>query len=141
MFKFSSQELKLILVSDFDINYLKRLNDIYGHVEGDNLLRTFGTLLILVFSEFGKCYRIGGDEFVVLCNNLQDRYEHDLIEKLNLEIDELNSNGSQKRPISYAVGICSTKETDGDFERASLLADKQMYENKQIMKSSVSAEL
>lgn len=125
----------------FDINYLKRLNDIYGHVEGDNLLRTFGTLLILVFSEFGKCYRIGGDEFVVLCNNLQDRYEHDLIEKLNLEIDELNSNGSQKRPISYAVGICSTKETDGDFERASLLADKQMYENKQIMKSSVSAEL
>ncbi|MEG0566661.1 MAG: diguanylate cyclase, partial [Hungatella sp.] len=44
----------------FDINDLKKMNDLHGHAEGDRLLHTFGTLLILVFGNYGKCYRIGG---------------------------------------------------------------------------------
>ncbi|MEG0688024.1 MAG: GGDEF domain-containing protein, partial [Hungatella sp.] len=119
----------------FDINDLKKMNDLHGHAEGDRLLHTFGTLLILVFGNYGKCYRIGGDEFVVFCRNLSDPDCEELLLRLTKETAHLNGIQSQKLPISYAVGTYSTKDTKGDFEKAIFLSDEQMYENKKQIKS------
>jgi len=48
----------------FDVNGLKNVNDSLGHREGDRLLRMIGRKMFLISK--GKCFRFGGDEFVVL---------------------------------------------------------------------------
>lgn len=49
-----------------DIDYFKRYNDAYGHVEGDRVLRTTAELMRKNFRSMDACFRLGGEEFVVL---------------------------------------------------------------------------
>ena len=49
-----------------DLNGLKRVNDTYGHVAGDELIRAAADCMKNSFNEYGKIYRIGGDEFAVI---------------------------------------------------------------------------
>ncbi|MFR3283861.1 MAG: diguanylate cyclase domain-containing protein [Clostridium fessum] len=44
----------------------KRVNDTYGHVAGDELIRAAADCMKNSFNEYGKVYRIGGDEFAVI---------------------------------------------------------------------------
>lgn len=50
----------------FDLNDLKKINDEFGHVFGDRGIKTAYKYIEEYFSEFGNCYRIGGDEFACL---------------------------------------------------------------------------
>ncbi len=55
-----------------DINGLKRVNDIRGHHYGDKLIRRAAETVKEAFSPIGSCYRIGGDEFAVICQNISE---------------------------------------------------------------------
>jgi len=50
----------------FDVDGLKKINDELGHMKGDEAIILAFSLIEEVFGKFGKCYRIGGDEFAVL---------------------------------------------------------------------------
>ena len=52
----------------FDLNGLKFVNDTYGHNEGDEFLKTASDIIAEVFSTYGQCFRIGGDEFAVIAS-------------------------------------------------------------------------
>ncbi|WP_194189707.1 GGDEF domain-containing protein [Clostridium chrysemydis] len=56
-----------------DIDNFKLVNDILGHLYGDETLVQFSTQFELVVGEFGKVFRYGGDEFLII-------YEHDTLE-------------------------------------------------------------
>ena len=49
-----------------DVDGLKNTNDLYGHNAGDELIISAALCIKNVFATYGKCYRIGGDEFCVL---------------------------------------------------------------------------
>lgn len=59
-------------VAYLDVNGLKEMNDNFGHDAGDTLLKKCADIIKYSFSS-GNFYRIGGDEFVVICNNLSSR--------------------------------------------------------------------
>jgi diguanylate cyclase (GGDEF)-like protein len=84
-----------------DVDDLKLINDSQGHLAGDVVIHETGQLLLKVFSGFGVPYRIGGDEFVVICRN---RHHADLEKKLGLFDQE-----QQKLDwsISYGVAWCN----------------------------------
>ena len=50
----------------FDIDDFKEVNDLYGHSKGDECLKKTADILREVYSGYGSCYRLGGDEFCVL---------------------------------------------------------------------------
>lgn len=50
----------------FDVNGLKYINDTFGHPAGDELIKSAAKVILGAFGEEGQCFRIGGDEFVVL---------------------------------------------------------------------------
>ena len=59
-----------------DLNGLKRANDSFGHVAGDELIRAAADCMKSSFSEHGKVYRVGGDEFVVIITKDIPQFEN-----------------------------------------------------------------
>ena len=49
-----------------DLNFLKETNDNYGHEAGDELIKASANILNETFKDVGKCFRLGGDEFIVV---------------------------------------------------------------------------
>ena len=105
-----------------DANNLKKVNDSLGHKRGDELLTTGN----------GRCYRIGGDEFVIRLNNATEQDTKECMQR----VKEALAAADKKTdiPISAAMGYAWSDAPDKDTEKLLQNADAQMYENKQMMK-------
>lgn len=120
-----------VIIIYADINALKFTNDHISHDAGDDLIRRCAFLLV---SHFGKdrCYRISGDEFVVL---LDDDVTSDTLDNF-LSLKRL-VNKKDIPPMAIGVSaITPTEQTKGyitakDVEYVLSLAEKHMYEDKQ----------
>lgn len=122
----------------FDINNLKTANDNYGHSRGDELILRFANCLKSVFTgdDFSKI-RYGGDEFVVIIKAKSEKEVYKYVENLMKLIDEDNKGKKEEYFLSVAYGIASSREiNDCNYERLIKLADKRMYENKDLKKAS-----
>ena len=124
-----------VTVIMLDLNNLKQINDFYGHSAGDALLCNLANCLKQSFSEVGKVYRIGGDEFVVLImNNTRDK-----VDKL---IDAFWSNtafyGSEQLSSKHiAIGVVVrdvTENLDKNIYELFQIADEKMYSDKKEKK-------
>ena len=118
-----------------DVNNLKDINDNLGHKYGDYLIINCATIIKNTFGDLGFCYRIGGDEFIVLLCNLSHSEIQNLITKLYYMIDQHNSNSGIK--ISLAMGY-DAFDNNQDTTLSSLISrsDKLMYNNKSKIKCS-----
>lgn len=113
-----------------DINEFKKINDTYGHPEGDFVLIDFSNKLE---STFGKNYafRIGGDEFVVISLDAN-------IESLNMKLESLNNICKLKGVISnqetinysFSWGMAKFPEDGKTIEEIYKKSDIMLYENK-----------
>lgn len=120
-----------------DVNYLKRVNDTYGHERGNEYLINACKLACDIFGA-ENVYRIGGDEFVaVLVGDDAGRYKA-LVRKINAIVTTLRFNDELEpwEKVSAAVGSSLyragvDKTCDEVFKRA----DAQMYKNKLAMKA------
>ena len=107
-------------VTVININEMKRINDQYGSVFGDAILKEVGKSLLEVFE--GHCFRIDGDEFVVLSIN-QTKAEFEQALKTFKEKIKAIKN------VSTAVGS-SWKSTGLDMQKQFMTANKKMKEVK-----------
>ena len=135
-----TEQIDDALVCQFDVNYLKKINDTYGHAEGDDLIKRAADTINRSFGTEGVCYRTGGDEFtailvgVMLENRLHMCY--DLFLQSVDEQQEQHAASGKEVPFSLAVGFACASETDkGTIKAAQALADKRMYVNKRMMKA------
>lgn len=119
-----------------DLNNLKITNDLYGHSAGDQLIRALGEVLKSVFFSHGKCYRVGGDEFWVFCDNLASGQSDEMIHEAQRTADTYNRDSDLPTKLSYAVGVCHTGETQGNLYQAIEIADARMYEDKRAIKQT-----
>lgn len=103
-----------------DANELHNINNKYGHAAGDEMLQFVANTLKDVF--FGqKVYRMGGDEFLVFCQNL----EQDVVKKGIISVNEqLNPRG-----YNVAMGL-SFRSQNTNTEEMVREAEVRMYENK-----------
>lgn len=119
----------------FDLNNLKKVNDLCGHREGDVLIKSAATLLNKCFSQIGEVFRIGGDEFCAMCNDCSDENAEKLLLKLKQLLDHFNSNIANKLEMAhgYAHYDPSAEET---IYTALSRADDAMYEHKAYLKAT-----
>jgi diguanylate cyclase (GGDEF)-like protein len=106
-------------IAYFDLNGLKVMNDEYGHGAGDRFILNAASTIKYVFE--GDSYRIGGDEFAVIC---ADMSEEEFMTKLEEEKKHLWEN-----EISVSIGH-SWRGADNDINAQLREADNLMYENK-----------
>ncbi|MBZ9686639.1 diguanylate cyclase [Clostridium estertheticum] len=120
----------------FDINALKPINDTYGHLAGDELIKIFASGLSNNIRVSDIFARFGGDEFVAVFSgdNLQD-----LIHRLEDIIKEFADNPilfeGNKIICSFSYGISSFPHNATDYNELIRIADKNMYEYKQNYKN------
>lgn len=95
---------KNVLVLFIDVDNLKRINDHYGHNEGDQALIGLAGNLKKTFRESDIVARIGGDEFVVLVESTDVNSEI-LVDRLNENLKDYNAKGSRSYILSVSVGI------------------------------------
>lgn len=125
-----------ILVVAFDLNDLKKCNDTKGHSEGDNYIKAAASIIENVFSEYGKCYRIGGDEFQVLIEKGRNCPIQDLLAQMRRAEKKYNESGVGF-PMYISAGYALyDAEVDGSIETACKKADEMMYQNKRTYKET-----
>ena len=116
----------------FDVDDFKIINDTKGHLAGDLVLKNVAKLLLEIFSSCQyRVFRIGGDEFLVLAENVS---EDEIIENLILIKTRFERNGE----ISLSKGYSLIKDSP---EKAFRYADEMLYADKLSKKMrSCSAE-
>ena len=114
-----NKELHFLGVIYLDLNGLKEVNDKMGHIAGDTLIITASYVLQEIFLD--NSYRVGGDEFVVIEQDVSELLFFDQYLKLLNRMKELE--------ISVATG-CVWKETCTNLSEILQEADQKMYEDK-----------
>ena len=121
------------MIVSIDLDYLKKVNDTYGHAEGDRMLQEFAAVLKECFANCELVGRMGGDEFIVIlcdadCDNLET-YKKRFAEML----EEKNRTETKYR-FSASLGVADNREgkAGGRAHEVYLLADRRMYEEKRM---------
>ncbi len=113
-----------------DINGLKQVNDVLGHMEGDAFIQKACRLICQTYKH-SPVYRIGGDEFVVLLKG--DDYRNR--DSLFAEMRKLMDKNKKEQEVTMATGMSSfDPSADGCADEVFQRADNLMYQNKKIMK-------
>jgi diguanylate cyclase (GGDEF)-like protein len=119
----------------FDLNGFKQVNDTYGHVAGDDVLRQFATELRAAFRAMDDVGRWGGDEFIVVLDcGLEDARQHvDRVRKWVFGDYTVRGEGpARKLPVDAAVGVSAWREGESIAEMFAR-ADAEMYQEKKAM--------
>ena len=116
----------------FDMDSFKTVNDNLGHSVGDAVLKRASELLLDVFSEPAySVFRIGGDEFAVICEGVCERELQSLLGALQLRIDARQSPVAFSMSVGYA--FVDANENNA-VEQAFTRADGMMYRCKRERK-------
>ncbi len=114
---------------NLDLNGLKKVNDTFGHIQGDQLIKDFAEILSNAFSDIGTVIRMGGDEFAVVLRNVDQDVIEEAIERMEREEEKASWRGEYE--ISASYGIASRHEMpDATAEQIYKAADERMYEMK-----------
>jgi diguanylate cyclase (GGDEF)-like protein len=119
--------LENLIIAVFDLNGLKQINDSLGHLAGDELITGGARLIQEVFGPYGKCYRIGGDEFVAILDKPEKNIAA-LTEQFEKALSEWR--GEQVETLSISYGIACAVDENSTIDEMFFLADEQMYRKK-----------
>lgn len=123
-----------------DIDHFKRINDTYGHMLGDQVLKAVSSRLRENCRDGMKVYRFGGEEFAIVVPNSQLRMSRHLAESLRRSVEKVNVKDRRKNAtignISASFGVAEWQHKDSPakwLERA----DAQLYEAKRLGRNRV----
>ena len=119
-----------------DMDYLKKINDTYGHLEGDEALKIVANIITEVVGDTGISARVGGDEFLILItsDNLDDH--ENFIARANIAMAMKNKLVDKPYDIHASFGAHFNYCNKSDSPMSSIkIADKKMYEEKLKFKS------
>ncbi|QMS84690.1 HD domain-containing phosphohydrolase [Candidatus Xianfuyuplasma coldseepsis] len=118
----------------FDLDGLKLINDAFGHIEGDRIIKQLAQFLKNTFSDALFIARIGGDEFAVLTEDVDFDRVTDKANQLEAAIDAFNNESDIEMNVSK--GGKQVINNDLTFERAFIQAENIMYRRKLNNRSS-----
>ena len=120
----------------FDLNNLKTTNDKLGHKTGDALIYNFADIIKTNLGTTGFAARYGGDEFIVVYDNVTQEEIEEYIHAVNEGSQRFNQINT-KYEIAFAVGYSlSAYEENATLLSMFEKADRKMYKNKMLSKAT-----
>ena len=121
---------KRLALAIVDIDYFKRINDNHGHGAGDQAIAWFADQLNLKFSDAVCVGRLGGDEFGVVLEVVDEK-------ETERRFEEFCQTISRQRPVFYppglsvSIGVAMSKRKNTGSRRLLTAGDRAMYQSKQ----------
>ena len=118
-----------------DIDYFKQINDRYGHLVGDEVLKDFTKLISKRLRSSDSFARIGGEEFAVILSHTELSHAAEVAEVLRTDIE--NNMFNEVGRVTASFGVV---QLDNTFDTAAMLlrkADKALYDSKSAGRNRV----
>ena len=127
--KGNSMPLSLMII---DLDMFKLYNDLFGHIEGDNALKTIATFIKDIVRNKGTACRYGGGEFAVLLPYLDSEKAFALGEQIRLAVQNefLKAKDTTQRFLTVSIGICTYPVHAPTSEELLIRADVALYKAK-----------
>lgn len=109
-------------IVSLDMNGLKTINDMYGHPAGDEALVTLGLCFSRACKTKQSAYRMGGDEFVIVCRKTPREEVEELVERIRKYVDETD--------YTCSIGYSFHEEGTLTLEQLLKESDERMYSDK-----------
>lgn len=126
-----------------DIDYFKQVNDTYGHKVGDDALKQVANALQLSVRKQDVVCRLGGEEFLVICPDLQAESFYRYAERLRQNVSDIVINDTVSGKcfkLTVSIGAASKKQSVFNSEMLLQLADKRLYTAKENGRNCTVAE-
>jgi diguanylate cyclase (GGDEF)-like protein len=128
-----SSEMLFMMV---DLNYLKIINDTFGHLAGDEAIRTVATAINSVCNDSDRCFRFGGDEFMIIGKYSPHRIS-EISKGINSYLESYNLSSDNPFTVTASIGgVKSEISIDTEIDSIIKAADSIMYLDKQQKKKS-----
>jgi len=112
----------------FDIDHFKRINDVHGHLAGDEVLRAFGEILVLSSRSQALAARLGGEEFALLVPGASLVSAAILAENVRTRLGKRSFIGSAGPFLcTVSAGVACSGDGGVDFHALLQEADKALY--------------
>ncbi|AHI01964.1 hypothetical protein KALB_8607 [Kutzneria albida DSM 43870] len=126
-----------------DLDHFKRVNDTYGHVAGDAVLKAVATAISSEVREYDSVGRFGGEEFVVLLPGMSEHDGIGVAERIREAVTRLavdapvNGSTTTITNLSASIGVSTYPSAGEDLEPLLLAADAALYEAKNTGRNRV----
>lgn len=120
-----------------DLDGFKDINDDYGHKAGDAVLRTTAERAKAAVRINDTVARWGGDEFIVLLENVSQEMLESLMARLRTSIEAPVGFEGRSLRIGISMGMAIHPDTGGNLDETLRIADQRMYEDKLSRRRSV----
>ncbi|MBO6141460.1 MAG: GGDEF domain-containing protein [Ruminococcus sp.] len=125
------EEGKLAAIICADVDGLKKINDNYGHEEGDNAIIRSSSALIRCFPVGSICVRTGGDEFLVISAFEDEKELKCSVKDVYRNLEEYNAISNKPYKVGCSCGYALVSGNDVlDLDEIQKIADKNMYDEK-----------
>lgn len=126
LFEKCKEAQKLMSLAIFDLDNFKMINDEHGHSVGDACLISVANI-ISAHLDWLKAYRYGGEEFILLFEDLTEDEVFDICESIRKKVEK-NTHSAYNLPLTVSCGIYSrTPDEDTNIESYLVKADRAMY--------------
>lgn len=136
-YKRLKEPLSLIMV---DLDDFKMVNDKYGHLVGDGVLKHVATCFSSYLRKYDFIGRYGGEEFIICLPGAETKSAEAIAERLRIAMQEFNLD-QEGDPLKFIVtasfGICTLNEEVDDLYKLTKEADKALYQAKAKGKNKV----
>jgi diguanylate cyclase (GGDEF)-like protein len=123
-----------ILILDAD--HFKDVNDGYGHLQGDEVLKAIAARLGTTLRSSDRVFRFGGEEFVAVCPGTDHEEGLLLAERLRWTI-ATSVKTPDDRPVTVSIGVATADEDGVDFTAVLTAADGRLYAAKKSGRNCV----
>lgn len=118
----------------FDLDNFKQVNDFYGHTIGDTVLKDASNYVYQLIQDQGKLYRIGGDEFAILCEGQDFNHAYQLAKTVYESFTDSEINEKHNITLSLAV---AQKESDESIKEWLSRLDSALYKAKKSGRNQI----
>ena len=126
----------VLAIMDFDD--FKQINDRYGHVAGDRILKTAIEFFVKRLRKYDVIFRYGGDEFILLFPETSVKHATQLLERLCVELKNIPIKISDVKKINISVSIGMSKmDGQSNYNETIKLADHALIEAKSAGRSCI----
>lgn len=119
-----------------DIDDFKRINDEFGHNQGDKILTNIGNIFKENIRKTDTVFRFGGDEFVIIFPYTILEVAKSICSRINMKIHEMKEQDNSNYKIGLSYGFSEYNSNNNNISAIELIrrADEEMYGSKRLKK-------